>query len=389
MRVLHVIPSIGLARGGPSVVVRTLAQAQAEQGIQVHIAATDDDGPARRSVPHQSPYTECNVTYWIFPRQTRYYLFSLPLTRWLRKHVSEYDVVHIHALFSYSSVAAAFAASMAGVPYVVRPLGTLSAWSMKNRRRWIKRLSFRLIESHILRAAAAVHFTSRQESTEAQNLGIPHHGVIIPNPVALESVKPREISAKRASEQSQVVLFLSRLDPKKGLDLLLPAFAEVRTRFPEAVLVIAGDGEPAFVAALKQQAQSLGLDSAVSWAGFLQGEPKNAALEDADVFILPSYSENFGVSVVEAMAVGLPVVVSDQVGIHQEIEAAQAGLVSTCDVQSLARVLIEILGNQLRRNEMGENAAKLAQTFAPEIVAQQLQALYATICQKRRESRAA
>jgi glycosyltransferase involved in cell wall biosynthesis len=388
MRVLHVIPSIGLARGGPSVVVRTLAQAQAEQGIQVHVAATDDDGPDRRGIPPQLPYTERQVTYWIFPRQTRYYLFSFPLTRWLMKHVSEYDVVHIHALFSYSSVAAAVAASMAGVPYIVRPLGTLSAWSMKNRRRWLKRLSFRLIESRILRAAAAVHYTSTQELTEAENLCIHHRGVMIPNPVSLELIKSRPRFAN-TNEQRKGVLFLSRLDPKKGLDLLLPAFAEVRARFPEVVLVIAGEGEPAFVAALKLHAQSLGLDRPVSWVGFLQGEPKRAALEEADVFVLPSYSENFGVSVVEAMAAGLPVVISDQVGIHQEIESAQAGLVTTCDVKSLARALTEVLGDPIRRTEMGENAAKLAQTFAPEIVAQQLRALYTTISRERRESRAA
>src|SRR5215469_217760 len=100
---------------------------QAERGIRVHVATTDDNGPGRQRV-QGSPITHRNVTYWIFPRQTPFYLFSFPLTRWLWKHIAAYDVVHIHTLFSYASVAAALCARLARVPYIVRPLGTLNEW---------------------------------------------------------------------------------------------------------------------------------------------------------------------------------------------------------------------------------------------------------------------
>jgi hypothetical protein len=143
MRVLHVIPSIGPARGGPSVVIHTMTRCQAEQGLVVHVATTDDNGSSRLANSEHRPKREGKVTYWIFPRQSRLYTFSFPLTCWLWAHAKDYDVIHIHALFSYPSVVAAICAALAHVPYVVRPLGTLSRWGMLNRRRRLKKLSFR------------------------------------------------------------------------------------------------------------------------------------------------------------------------------------------------------------------------------------------------------
>jgi len=247
---------------------------------------------------------------------------------------------------------------------------------MRNRRPWLKRLSFRLIESRILKGSAGVHYTSEQEALEAQEWGVRHNRLVIPNPVDLPA--PADVRVRTLAART-VVLFLSRLDPKKGLDLLLPAFARVRAHHPEAVLVIAGDGDPAFVDDLKQQAHQLGLDSGVIWAGFLQGEKKRAAFADADIFVLPSYSENFGVAVVEAMGAGLPVIVSDQIGIHCEVARANAGLVVECAVESLESALTAALGDAPLRAKMGANAATLAKQFSPEIVAQQLNDAYARI----------
>ena len=377
LKILHVIPSIGAARGGPSFVIRTLAKGQAEHGMNVHIAATDDDGPGRRNLPASVPFREANVTYWIFPRQTCFYLFSFPLTRWLWKHIHDYDVIHLHALFSYSSLAAAFLASRAGVPYIVRPLGTLNQWGMNNRRRWLKKWSYRLIESRILRAAAAIQYTCDQEREEAGKLKVPDRGIVIPNPVEFggSSPAPRAIQQKHAP----IILFLSRLDPKKGLDLLLPAFARLRKPYPDAVLIIAGEGQSSFVDGLKLQCRELGLQRSVIWTGFLQGDAKSAALSQADVFVLPSYSENFGVAVVEAMGAGLPVVVSDQVGIHREVSKAGAGLVPECTVESLEAALLQVLGNSSMLVSMSTRSAELARTFLPENVVRQLAEVYARI----------
>ena len=362
--------------------IRTMARCQSERGLEVHVATTDDNGPGRLANPGNVQVTEESVTYWIFPRQTPFYLFSFPLTRWLRKHTADYDVVHIHALFSYASVAAALCAKLAGVPYIVRPLGTLNQWGMRHRRRWLKKLSFRLIESRILRASAGVHYTSEQEALEAKQWGVAHNPFVIPNPVDLPGPRKAHIDFRSAHPHlmgKMLVLFLSRLDPKKGLDLLLPAFGRVRARYPEAVLVVAGDGDPNFVTGLKQQASSLGLDSGIVWTGFLRGEEKNAALADADLYVLPSYSENFGVAVVEAMGAGLPVIVSDQVGIHREIARAQAGLVVECTVERIESALMTAIGDDGLRARMGANAARLARQFSPEAVAPQVAAVYAQL----------
>ncbi len=385
LRVLHVIPSIGPARGGPSVVIRTMARCQTERGLEVHVATTDDNGLDRIAPLESVPMKQDSVTFWIFRRQTRFYTFSFPLTRWLWKRTAEYDLVHIHALFSYPSVAAAICAKFAGVPYIVRPLGTLSHWGMRNRRPWLKRLSFRFIESFILKGSAGVHYTSEQEALEARDWGVRGNSLVIPNPVDL----PENVRGRRTLAARMVVLFLSRLDPKKGLDLLLPAFARVRACNPQAVLMIAGDGDSEFVDGLKQQALRLGLGQYVSWTGFLRGEEKRDAFADAGIFVLPSYSENFGVAVVEAMGAGLPVIVSDQVGIHREVAKADAGLVVECSVESLESALTRALGDEQLRARMGANASALARQFSPEIVAKQLIDAYARICDNHGEPVAA
>jgi glycosyltransferase involved in cell wall biosynthesis len=227
-----------------------------------------------------------------------------------------------------------------------------------------------------------VQYTSVQESEEAAQLGITHTQLLIPNPVDVAigpMVRGKFRAAFPALVGKTVVLFLSRIDRKKGIDLLLPAFAGLRSQHPEAVLVIAGDGDRALLGELKIQADQLGLNEGVQWAGFLEGQVKRDALVDADVFVLPSYSENFGVAVVEAMACGVPVIVSDQVGIHPEIAEAKAGLVVECSVPQLEEALKKAVSDSLWRGKTSGNALQLARTFAPEMIASRLVKIYERI----------
>ena len=375
-KILHVIPSVGPQLGGPSVLMRTLARALSQTGMEVHVATTDDNGPGRLPVPLGVPQQEDGATFWYFPRQTRFYTFSWPLTRWLARHVREFDLVHIHALFSYAALPAALLAHRSGVPYIVRPLGTLNRWGIENRRPWLKKLSFRILESRILASAAGVHYTCEQELVEAGELGVSAHPIVIPNAVELPA---RESRPRR--HDRKVVLFLSRIDRKKGLDLLFAAFARVRQQCPDALLVLAGAGDPAWVASLKATAERLGIAADVTWAGFLSGDDKWAALTGADVFVLPSYSENFGIALVEALACGCPVVLSDQVGIHREISRAEAGIVTPCRVDELATAILNVLTDAALRRRMSENGVRLArQQFSLEAVSRQLTAAYATAC---------
>jgi glycosyltransferase involved in cell wall biosynthesis len=387
MRILHVVPSLGPQRGGPSFTARALATGLAHAGQDVHMAATDDDGPGRLDVALDTPIHEGGVTYWYFPRQTRFYTASWPLTRWLGQHMCDFDLVHIHALFSYASLAAAVCARRHGVPYIVRPLGTLNRWGMQRRRPLLKKLSFYMIERQIIAGAAAMHYTSEQERLEATKLGVAQRSVIIPNPVDITPETYKRRAGQFCSRypwlaNRVMIVFLGRLNPVKALDLLLPAFARVRAARPKAVLVLAGDGEPSFVAGLRAEAGRLGIAQNILWAGFLAGDAKLAALADADLFVLPSYSENFGNAVVEAMACCLPVIISDQVGIHNEISASGAGIVVPCQVAALAEAISQLVCDTGRRQEMGSRGQQLAQErFSPQVITTQLIELYRAVTQ--------
>jgi len=365
--------------------MRTLARGLTRAGADVHVVTTDDDGPGRVDVPLDRPVEEERATHWYFRRQTRFYTFSWPLTRWLADRVASFDLVHIHALFSYTAIPASVLARRRGVPYVVRPLGTLNRFGMERRHPTLKRLSYRLIEQNILRGAAFVHYTSEAERREAALLGAPGRSIVIPHGIDLNDfgvLPPAGWLRGRAPHLAgrTTILFLSRIDRKKGLDLLLPAFARLRVERPNVALVVAGDGEPELVSKLRAEAARLGVDRDLYWAGFLSGEEKCAALADADLFVLPSYSENFSLSAVEAMASRLPVVLSDEVAIHQEVADADAGLVTPCQVQPLAAAIRSLVDDPPRRRRLGEAGRTLArERFSAQAMASAVLRMYGAI----------
>jgi glycosyltransferase involved in cell wall biosynthesis len=261
-------------------------------------------------------------------------------------------------------------ALMNEVPYIIRPLGVLNRWGMQNRRRLLKRFSFRLIEQRIIRDAAAIHYTSQQERLEAEESGVKKESVVIPLGVDLAAF--RELPGAESfyemfphARGREIILFLSRLDPKKGLDLLLRAFAASYGRRAaddgslRPLLVIAGEGENQFVADLHSLAEELGIAGEVLWAGFLAGADKLSALAAASLFVLPSYSENFGIALAEAMAAGLPCVISDQVGIAVDVEEYNAGVVVPCETGALASAMQRLMDDSELRGSLSTNARRL------------------------------
>jgi glycosyltransferase involved in cell wall biosynthesis len=385
MTILHVIPSVAPWRGGPSAAIRAVARGLARQGLDTHVATTNDNQPAPLEVPLGKPVEEDGVIYHYFPRQTRFYICSLPFSNWLWRSAAEYDLIHIHTVFSYCSNVAAWIAQRKAIPYIIRPLGVLNRWGFENRRPVVKQLSFALIEKRLLSRAAVVQYTTEQERDEAAGLGFPHRPVVIPNPVEMAQTGSEVRGQFRAQypelADRRIVLFLSRIDPKKGIDLLLPAFREVLRQDPRAALVVAGEGEPSLVDRLHRMASELGIADSVFWPGFLSGARRAAAFADADLFVLPSYSENFGMAPVEAMGFGLPVVLTDQVGIHKEVSDASAGIVTTVSSESIASALLLLLREDRLRPEMGHNARRLAASrYSVEAVASRLRDLYVELC---------
>jgi glycosyltransferase involved in cell wall biosynthesis len=347
-------------------------------GATVTTATTDDDGPGRRLAIHAKRSLTNGVTRFYARKWFDLYTIAPGLVPWLWRNVRRFDVVHIHALFSFPSVAAAIVARARGVPYITRSLGTLTDYGLSQRRPWLKRLSLAIIEGPILRASAAAHFTSKAEWDEAAALGIPMRGIVIPLGVEEQAAGNCEMLLRDfpALEGRPRLLFLSRLDPKKNLEGLLHAFAELQRR-SQASLVIAGDGPAPYVMGLKELARSLGIAQQVVWLGHVEGPRKSAALAAADVFVLPSFSENFGVAAAEALLAGLPCVLGEGIALAKDVEEAGAGVVTAPNPKAIARALEQLLGDDTLRRAMGaKGKAFAASHYSIRVMAEQLITLY-------------
>jgi glycosyltransferase involved in cell wall biosynthesis len=397
LKILHVIPSVSQKHGGPTYAIKAIAKASQQIGMQVLVATTDDDGDdSRLDVPLGRPVEREGVTYLFFRRNFVPYKISFGLWHWLNKHARDFDIIHIHALFSFSTMVAARIARRRGIPYVVRPLGVLNRWGLENRRPFLKRLSLAFVELPILRRAAAVHYTTKSEQRQAE-LVVHRPGVgyatVIPLPVRVElrngETKRSNFFAKfPTAKDKRVILFLSRIHPKKGIELLLNAFKGVRVQRDDVILVVAGDGDPRYVSELRQRAAEMNLSESIIWTGFLDGEDKWEAFHAADIFVLPSYSENFGIVVAEAMTCSIPVIVTEGVGLAEDIAAANAGIVTKASAQEIAHVLVELLDDHDKQCTLAKNGRQFAEAqFSPASVALLLQSLYHMIVTNR-ETRA-
>lgn len=356
MRVLHVIPSLDASYGGPASAMPVMARGLAQAGVEVHVATIDE------ALPKSSPPVlsdENGFQRFSFPLTCHPYRISFSLGKWLGCHMMNYDLVHVHGAFTYSSWAACRAAAKARVPFIVRPLGILNRWGMERRRPWLKKCFFRLLEKPLFDHAETMHYTSVEEADDVARLEINAKTAIIPLGIDLaefERLPCPSLFLKRFpdAEGGPRVVFVSRVDRKKGIEMLIPAFREIRKTVADARLIIVGDGPPELLGELRQLSTEEGVSQAVVWAGFLRGELKLAALASAQVFCLPSHSENFGMALLEAMAAGVPCVATDQVALAVSAAREKAVSLIPCRMEAIAPAVLKILSNQ-------EEAAKLGQ----------------------------
>lgn len=349
MKILHVIPSISPLRGGPSAAVLDMVAALRSTGVDASILTTNDDGPGMDpGLPlgrwcERSGVPVLAFARWSPPlRFLREFALSTALNRWLAAHQHDYDLLHVHALFSWPSSTAMAQARIAGVPYVLSTIGQLNRWSLR-RSAWRKRLMLALIDRRNLSRAACLHFASAAERDEAAHLNLPSAHVVLPLGVTIP--EPFRAPVDRPAGADTRFLFLSRLHPKKQIESLLEALALVHRRQPSAAwrLGIAGNGEPAYLQHLQRCAEQLGIASRCDWLGFLEGDAKWRALQAADWFVLPSASENFGIAAIEALAAGTPPILSPDVAVSEAIAAAEAGVVVGADPTALAVALMDAL----------------------------------------------
>ncbi len=329
-------------------------------------------------MPTDRPVSLDGVAVHYFPVPAlRRLCWSPALGRKLRDSISEFDVLHLHAVFLWPMFAAARAASRTRVPYVIAPRGMLIRDVIQRKSRWAKTAWINLIERTTLAQAAAVHVTAELEGDELRALGLPaHHVNCIPNGVDSPPDAGTLQHSPFADLPERYVLFLSRISWKKGLDRLIKAWQWV----PGAMLLIAGNDDEAYQPHLEDLARSIGVADRVRFIGPVRDEHKWGLYERAQLFVLPSYSENFGNVVAEAMAVGCPVVVSPEVGIASLVGATGAGIVANCEPRELAAEIAGLLSDPERRREMGLRGREAARRrLSWSAVAAQTECLYRSV----------
>ena len=382
MKILHVIPAISPLFGGPSKAVFEMGRALQEHGFEVSLATTNADVRGNIRIPLGHPVQMDNVTVWCFHCPLlRKYGFSPGLTQWLQEHVQDYDLLHIHAFFSYITAPTASYGRKRGVPYIIRPFGQLDPWCFA-RSAWKKRFFNRLVGQTILKGASAIHVTSEMEWQSLARLGFAEKSVVIPLGVDTASLSALPMR-RESSERVPRLLFLSRIDPKKGLPLLFQAVRQLEDQGITVDLIVAGSGESRYMKEMRTLVHRLALERRVEFAGFLTGQEKLRCFTKADIFILPSYHENFAIAAAEAMAAGLPVIVSNQVALAKEIEEVGAGLViPSGSVDALTQAIRELVTVKGVRETMGHRGKSLiAQRFTWLSTGKQLADLYRSVLQ--------
>jgi glycosyltransferase involved in cell wall biosynthesis len=357
MNVLHVIQSLDPAAGGPPVMAARLAAAQAALGAQtrivsyrypdadLRIAAMIGTIPGIGAVGLE-PLSPPGKLERIFARQARRRLASI---------LQDVDLVHIHGVWDPLLYAAASHAAKLRKPYVLTPHGMLDTWSLQQKK-WKKRLAMLLGYRRMMNRAAFLHFLNSDEHASVTRLGLSASSRIIPNGIFLEEMDPLPDrgafrSAHPKLAQAKIILFLSRLHFKKGLDFLADAFAIIAAKFPDARLVVAGPDDGARIG-FEAQIARLGLAHRVHLVGPLYGIQKLQALRDCNCFCLPSRQEGFSLAVTEAMACEIPVVISTECH-FPEVASEGAGIVAALNAGAIAAGIETILGDPQAARRMG------------------------------------
>ena len=393
MKILHVVPTYlpAYRYGGPIQSVHSLNKWLTRAGAEGTVFTTAIDGPVDLDVAFNMPVDRDGVRVTYFrPGRPRAWFYSPDLRRALRERAREFDIVHITSVFLAASSLGARAAQAADKPYLISPRGSLMRAPLEKRSALKKSLYLKLVERRNLERADAIHFTTEAEQAEYAALGYRlRRGVVVPNGLDPETLPEGDAQAFRAKHnigpEHKVVLFLGRLSWKKGLDTLIPAFASVAREVPEAVLVIAGGDDENYSGTLNKLIDDAGVRDKVRLVGPSSRKDTSAAYQAADLFAFASYSENFAITAVEAMHFGLPVVLSEGIGVSPRVAAAQAGVVLPKDAAAFAREITALLKDPARAKQLGARGKALVTAeYSCEKMAAQFLAAYNEIVEAHR-----
>jgi glycosyltransferase involved in cell wall biosynthesis len=392
LRLLHVVPTYLPAwrHGGPIRAVHGLARSLAARGHAVDVFTTDLHGSSRLDVPLGTPVDLDGVSVCYFPVRSLRRLAYAPTMSPALADLSRFDAIHLHSVFLWPTLAAARAAERASIPWIVAPRGMLVPELIAARGRLRKTLWLRLFERRTIERAAGFHATTDIEARDAERLGLRLPPVyVVPNGVAAEpwSGDPATLSPEvRAliSGAEPFVLTLGRVSWKKGLDRLIEALPAV----PGALLVIAGNDEEGLSPRLLHMAADRGVAERVRFLGPVDGAEKAALLARCALLAMPSTSENFGNSLLEAMAAGRPVLATPGVGLSPLIAEVGCGRVSEGDPESLGTALRELLADRPALDEMGRRGQLAAEErYGWPSIAARMEVVYDEILASSRRAR--
>jgi glycosyltransferase involved in cell wall biosynthesis len=385
VRILNVIGWLAPRYGGMREVVTQSQRWLTARGHQVDILTTnvDGDGVLDVATGRRVDWEGVSATFQPLSLPRRF-LTSWPLLANLRRSAGTYDVIHVHGLYRFHTIAAASAARRRRVPYVLQAHGSLNPPTRARRRR-LKDGYHLLVEDRNIRDAALLLCTSSQEEQAIRDLGYRVPTAIVPLGVDADALRlpsnPRQIPGSAGiRDDAQVVTFIGRISRGKGVDLLVRAFARTATAFPRAHLVIAGPDDEGIGRRLGPSIAAAGLSERISFIGTVGGSAKRALLQRSDVVVLPSNGESFGLAVAEAMAVGRPVIVSPAVPLQDVVVSAGAGLVVDRDPAEMAGAVSVILSNPEASAAMGQAGRQLVDArFTWQQVAVELEDVYRSI----------
>ena len=385
MNVLHVTPSMSPRWGGPVAVVSQLIPALSAEGIYCEIAAASghrvgDDPVSPKGVPTHVFHADLPARIWT--------AYSKALTRFLDDNITRFDLVHVHEIWHHPTYAAFRAARKNRVPYVLTPHGELGERHLRHKA-WKKRIYMTAVLDRILRNSDALHAITPAEKDRIARLGYQTPVAVAPNgidPAQFDNLPDpsRFVDRYPALKDKRVILFLGRLNPTKGLDILARAFSAVARRFPDTVLLVAGPDEEGGRRIMEAILRSEGIPDKAVFTGMLAGADKFAALSRADVFVLPSYSEGFSIAILEAMAARLPVVISEGCN-FPEVAEHDAGFVVSAEDRPVADAVGTLLSNPDLRVRMGERGRKLvSERYTWRASAAAIASLYRDLIARRR-----
>lgn len=360
MKILLVIPAIGNFCGGTTKVIFSWAEALSNQGINVDIVTTNANGNSALDVALRKWLSAFGYRIQYFPYvNSGDYKWSNEYANWLFRNVRNYDLVHISACFSLTNIPAHWACRWHNIPYIISPHGMLEPWALSYKA-WKKRLFYSLFERPALNNAKAIQAMATPEAVHLSNLRLKPPIATIPNGIHDKEwlnlpTSDLFFQAFPNTRNKTLILFLGRIDPKKGLDILAQAFRSIHVNFPQTHLVIAGPDNIGFLPKTKKYFAEVGCLDAVTFTGILIGEIKYSALVAADLYVAPSYSEGFSISILEGMASGLPCVITTGCNFPEAAKANSAYVVEPTAAH-IGKAIMSCLKDPKASQSMGKSA---------------------------------